>query len=244
MMKKGCAILFLFLTSLVYSQNATLLQNIDYRAEELKHRLNKSGDTLILEGERTIAKVAIFNNDFERVFVIDNKKTHIPLTNFPNGRYVTEVKVYDKLIIITLIRHKPIDNTSKNLTVSSIENIDEELTIQSQNEAKGKTTTNTSNIAEDSAPKKSVRFYWIVNKIQKGHSSRKIMKIGDKQSVEKAIRQNKIDLKTRAGRHNELVIWEVYDTSKFLRYKRKNPDYANAENVDCFNTVPFYKSGS
>ncbi|WP_299519633.1 hypothetical protein [Winogradskyella sp.] len=244
-MKKGCAILFLLLTSLVYSQNATLLQNIDFRAEELKHALNKTGDTLILEGERNITKVAIFNDDFEKSLNVNSKKTKIPLTDFPNGRFITEVKVHDKLIIITLIRHKPLDNISKSVATKNTEVLNNGEKIISQNEAQGKLLTNTNlETSIHNEPQRTVRFYWIVNKIYKGHSSRKIMKIGDKQSVEKIIRQNEIDLKTKTGQHNELVIWEVYDTSKFLRYKRINPDYANAEDVDCFNTIPFYKSGS
>lgn len=244
-MKKGCAILFLLLTTLFYGQNATLLQNIDYRAEELKHGLNKTGDTLILEGQRDITKVAIFNDNFERSIVVDSKQTKIPLTDFPNGRYVTEVKVHNKLIIITLILHKPTDHFSKDIASNQIESLDEGQKLTTQVKAEGNVVEeNSIEPKEIDAPKPAVRFYWIVNKIYKGHSSRKVMKIGDKEAVEKIIRQNEIDLKTRTGRHNELVIWEVYDTSKFMRFKRRNPDYANATEADCFNTVPFYKSGS
>jgi len=244
-MKKGCAILFLFLASLCYSQNATLLQNIDYRAKELKHSLDKTGDTLVLEGERSIAKVAIFNDTFEKSITIEDKATKIPLTDLPNGRFVTEVKVHDKLIILTLLLHRPKENISKNLSINKPEVLSDSKTMISQNEDLGKVIiTNESEAHANDKLKKTVRFYWIVNKIYKGHSSRKIMKIGDKKAVEKVIRQNEIDLQTRTGKYNELIIWEVYDTAKFMRYKRINPDYANAENVDCFNSTPFYKSGS
>ena len=241
-MKKGCAILFLLLTTFIYSQNATLLQNIDYRADELKHRLDTSGDTLILEGERNIEKVVFFNDDFEKSMVIDSKQTKIPLTNFPNGRFVTEVKVHNKLIIITLICHKPTHVISSDLASNHIESLNEGQKLQTHIEAEGNLADN-NKLEEPEAPKKTVRFYWIVNKIYKGHSSRKVMKIGDKDAVDKVIRQNEIDLKTKTGRHNELVIWEVYDTAKFMRFKRRNPDYANAKTAECFNTVPFYKSG-
>ncbi|WP_422105896.1 hypothetical protein [Winogradskyella sp.] len=245
MMKTKYAIFCLFLTSLIYGQESTLLQNVNYRADELKHRLNTTGDTLVLEGERTIDKVDIFNDDFKKSFVIDDKKTLIPLTNIPDGQFITEVKVKDKLIIMTLIRHKPADNISKDLTTTHIQNISEGQTSIVQNETEGKLLAiNTSETLKNTTPKKNVRFYWIINKIHKGHSSRKVMKIGDKETVDKVIKQNEIDLKTKTGRHNELIIWEVYDTSKFMKYKRINPDYANAENVDCFNTIPFYKSGS
>lgn len=78
--------------------------------------------------------------------------------------------------------------------------------------------------------------------INKGHSSSKKMRIGDKETVDKMIAQHKIDLKSKAGKHNTLTIWEVYDTSKFLRFKRHNPNYATLKKADCFNTDPFYKS--
>ncbi|BAO74925.1 hypothetical protein [Winogradskyella sp. PG-2] len=68
------------------------------------------------------------------------------------------------------------------------------------------------------------------------------MKIGDRETVSKIIKQNKIDHKTKSGKYNELTIWEVYDTTKFMRFKRQNPDYANAENADCFNVIPFFQA--
>ena len=61
-----------------------------------------------------------------------------------------------------------------------------------------------------------------------------------KKTVE--VKQCNIDLKSKAGKHNKLTIWEVYDTSKFLRFKRQNPNYATLKKADCFNTNPFYES--
>ena len=236
-MKKGCAILFLFLTSLIYGQNSTLLQNTNFRAKALKHFLNKTGDSLILESKETIYKVAIFNTDFERTFAVGSKKTTIPLTDIPVGRFVTEVKVNDKLIIITLLRHKPYTKVGYASTNTSN---NEKAVVD------GATLLNNYPGKEKKIiiPKKPVRFYWIVRLINKGHSSSKVMRIGDKEVVDKMIVQNKIDLKSKAGKHNELIIWEVYDTSAFMRFKRLNPDYANVEEADSFNTEPFYKSGS
>ena len=65
MMRKLYTIVFLLLTMLSYCQKSTLLQNVNIRAKELKHSLNKTGDSLILEAERTIYRVEIFNRDFE-----------------------------------------------------------------------------------------------------------------------------------------------------------------------------------
>lgn len=239
-MKKGSAILFLFLTLSTYSQNSTLLQNINYRASELKHGLNKTSDTLILEGERIIDKVEIFNNDFQRTFIVDNKKTKIPLADIPVGRFVTEVKVKDKLIIITLLRHKILNDLEAEYNSEKYTSTNE-LTLQNHAEGKVLSAANTKEILEK-PPIKVVKFYWIVKYINKGHSSSKKMRIGDKEVVDRMIAQHKIDLKSKAGKRNKLTIWEVYDTSAFLRYKNQNPDFASTTESDCFNVVPFYKT--
>ncbi|WP_296382804.1 hypothetical protein [Winogradskyella sp.] len=242
-MKTACTIVLLLLTTLGYGQKSTLIQNINVRAKELKHSLNKTGDSLILEGKRPIDKVEIFNDNFEKKFIVNHHKAKIPLHNIPLGRFVTSVKVDDKLIIITLLRHKTLKELPKISTSNETEQTNNKAVTVSQNEAQGKAISVISSMGKAvKRPIKHVRFYWIVNKIYKGHSSRKIMKIGDRESVAKMIKQNEIDLKTKSGKYNELTIWEVYDTSKFMRYKRQNPDYAKAKNAECFNTVPFFQS--
>lgn len=244
-MKKGFTILFLFLTSLSFSQNATLLKNVDFRAKELKHNLNKTGDTLILESTRTISKVTIFNSAYEKLFLVNKNATKIPIADLPIGRFVTEVKIHEKLIIITLIQHKQLNKklaTTTQQTTKALEEGDK-IAFKSQAESNKVSTANTEALLE-TKPKKVVKFYWIVKHINKGHSSSKKMRFGDQAIVDKMIAQHQIDLKTKAGKHNRLTIWEVYDTSKFLRFKRQNPNYANTKVSDCFNTNPFYKSGT
>ncbi|WP_179344132.1 hypothetical protein [Winogradskyella ursingii] len=110
-MKLLYTIAILLLTSLVYGQKSTLIQNVNIDANELKHRLNISGDSLILEGERKIDKVNIFNSDFQQSFIVQKNSTIIPLNKVPVGRFVTEVKLRDKHVIITLLRHDIIKTT-------------------------------------------------------------------------------------------------------------------------------------
>ena len=230
-------IVILLFTAFAYGQKSTLIQNINDRATELKHNLNHSRDSLILEGQRLIDRVTIFNDDFEKTFEVKHNKANIPLHNIPVGRFITEVKLNDKLIIITLLRHETLKTTS-NVSVSrKVVDVNNKSFLASHIESKGKIESLPETTKK---PIKVARFYWIVNKIYKGHSSRKIMKIGDKKAVAKMIQQNEIDLKTKSGKYNELTIWEVYDTTKFMRYTRQNPDYANSESVDFFNTVPFF----
>lgn len=246
MMTRLSTILLLLLAPFIYGQKSTLLKNINYRASELHHSLNKTGDTLILKGERTIDKVEIFNNSFQKAYIINSLDTKISITDIPIGRFVTEVKVKDKLIIITLLRHENFDIESKTTETTEIDT-EEQSSIYGQstyqNKAKGKSMTQVeTEDTLDETLKEPVRFYWIEKQINKGHSSSKKMRIGDKETVDKMIAQHKIDLKSKAGKHNTLTIWEVYDTSKFLRFKRHNPNYATLKKADCFNTDPFYKS--
>ena len=244
MMTRLLTILFMSLALYTYGQKSTLLKNVNYRASELYHSLNKTGDTLILRGERIIDKVEIFNNNFQKTYIVNGFDKKIPLEEIPNGRFVTEVKVKDKLIIITLLRHDNVEEENqKSIEIETNEKNSIFGQSNYQSKAHGKTASETK--IKESLNKTStqpVRFYWIVKHINKGHSSSKKMRIGDKEIVDKMIAQHKIDLKSKTGKHNTLTIWEVYDTSKFLRFKRHNPNYASIKEADCFNTDPFYKS--
>lgn len=257
---------FLLLTVICYGQKSSLLQNVNSRAKELKHHLNKSGDSLILSSDKIIEKVEIYNSKFGMKFMIFNHKARIPLLEMPSGRYVTEVKLRGKLILITLLieeNHKaqPLKVSNKRNTRDKLEethdlfgNKKERLAkktkpkkiIEPQSVKSIKTPIEVLNKKINPPKKEShpgkVRFYWIVRNVNKGSSSSKQMRIGERDVVDRMIAQNKIDLRSKAGKNNKLTIWEVYDTSAFMKFKRLNPDYANVEEADCFNTKPYYKS--
>jgi len=108
-MKKLYTIAFLLLTTLAYCQKSTLLQNVNTRAKELKHKLNHTGDSLILKCERTIYKVEIFNRDFEKSYMVRGSEVKIPLREIPVGRFVIEAVLPDRLIVITLLRNEIIN---------------------------------------------------------------------------------------------------------------------------------------
>lgn len=359
---------FLLLTISIYGQNSTLLQNVNVRAKELKHSLNKTGDSLVLEGERTIYKVEIFNKDFEQSLVVKDSKVTIPLNNIPVGRFVVEAVLPDRLIVITLVRNEALspainipnprrktslfgDSPSKiviaesipekeeveskvavinnklDLSDKKIVETDETLAVTNETivlankknslfNKEGTTTDNTVAVNDETVvvPKKKSLFdkketatentlavtdrrtvvatdkktevidteptiiitevtvidinnnnnneklktsknalgnagrriavsYWIVYETNNRHSSGREMRFGDKALVEKMIEHNNLDRRTKAGKFNELTIWEIYDVSKFLKYKMKHPDGFSTE-ADCFNTVPFYKTGN
>ena len=160
----------------------------------------------------------------------------------PAGRFVTEVKLKDKRIIITLILHEDADRIqSKTASPLNKVTLDTEATLTKDTNQNASIIINSNGKLKEKS-EKNVKFYWIVKNINKGHSSSRVMRIGDIEVVEKMILQNQIDLRTKAGKRNDLTIWEVYDTSAFMRFKRLNPDYANVSEADCFNVMPYYKS--
>ena len=298
-------LVFLLLTTLAYCQKTTLLQNTNPRAKELKHKLNKTGDSLILEGERTIYRVEIFNQEYGKAISVKNSKIIVALDDIPKGRFVVEATLIDKLILITLLRNEsyneeelivPIIPKEEVAVVNKVDKsplsrvfskkkeskpstkkiaINKKATITPKKEvlvvnnvdrtplsrafSKKKEQPNTKKIEinkkaviahnkavttkikiEDDT-KKIKRSYWLVYETRNRHSSQRIMRMADKALVNKMIAKNNLDLRTVAGKSNILTVWEVYDVTKFMRYKRINRNKLTKES-DCFNIVPFFKT--
>ena len=60
--------------------------------------------------------------------------------------------------------------------------------------------------------------------------------------VDKLIAKHKIESKTNQGKLNELTIWEVYDTAKFMEKQTENNNYINSITSRLFNVNPYYSS--
>ncbi|MUU78879.1 hypothetical protein [Winogradskyella endarachnes] len=311
-MKTLYTFVFLLLASLVYGQKSTLYQNVNVRAKELKHNLNKTGDSLILKCERTIYEVVVFNDDFERVVKVRNKEITIPIADVPVGRYIVEALLSDKLIVITLLRNEPFElpdvapivtdtsdlfgtkTTSKQELIAKAETpvIKEEIII-AETKAPEQEITNTQIVtkntdladagkkaekkprltrkvtytkpkkpaesslslfkAEEQPSRRSTRAdddgaranrivskYWVEYRINNGQNSQKVLKLGDQDTVDYMIRKIEIDKKTKAGRLNELIIWTVYDPTKFVKHKKMNKDNFTSIPSESFNIEPYY----
>ena len=309
---------FLLLASLIHGQKSTLYQNVNVRANELKHNLNKTGDSLILKCERTIYEVVIFNDDFERVVRVRETNAVIPIADVPVGRYIVEALLSDKLIVITLLRNEPFElpeaapliadssdlfgtkSKPKTEAVTSIEkpietpleikvaaieetkpepSVTETQTINTNIAVAGKKATPKPRLtrkvtyskpkkpaessmslfkAEEEAaaavdkksPKREidaaranriVSKYWVEYRINSGQTSQKILKLGDQDTVDRMIRKVEIDKKTKAGRLNELIIWTVYDPTKFVKHKKINKDNFTSIASESFKLEPYYK---
>jgi len=262
---------FVLTTSIVFSQKSTLFQNINPRAKELKHNLNKSGDSLIFKCERTIFEVVIFNKDFERIIKVRGIEGVIPIADVPVGKYIVEVLLSDKLIVMTLLRNESInvpdsismitDNTDlfeKKLATQKV--VSKSKPEESVGKEKNTKKTNLAVAGKKAKPirrevkkgkpkpeikrvrtKKVISRYWIVYKINKGTSTEKIQKIANQDEVNRMIRKIEIDMKTKTGRLNELIAWTIYDSSEFIIHKRKNKEDYMNTVSESFNIEPYFK---
>ncbi|NRD21658.1 hypothetical protein HNV10_00290 [Winogradskyella litoriviva] len=264
-MRQYFTLVILLLTTTIYGQKSTLYQNINSRAKELKHNLNKTGDTLIFSCERTIFEVVIYNDDFERVVRVRGKGAKIPIADIPVGRYLVETLLRDKLIVLTLVRNEEIKQQKPTPLITDVATPSEIPTVKTTQPQKSllkENSINKSNIVAAGKKKRLVRntamtvkkkpevrrirekkeiaTYWIVYIINKGTSTEKTQKLADQETVDYLIRKINIDMKTSTGRQNELSIWKVYDTSEFMLHKRKNKsEYMNIAS-ESFNMEPYF----
>lgn len=246
MIKIKFVLIFLLLSTSVFSQKTTLIQNINTRANELTHTLNKTKDTLILNCENRIFKVNIFNADFSKSFWIKSSEIEVPLNNLDVGRYAIEVILKKKHIIITLLRNEPLpkigneivikEHTKTPITVKNIKTTKatESVIIDDLATKKAKTT-------KRRTVSKSGYHYWLEHEINNGQSSRKVMKMASLREVEHLIAKNHLDIKSLKGKSNMLTIWEVYDSGNFVKERHNSPEFMTTQS-EYFNATPFYKS--
>ena len=68
---------------------ATIIKNVNVRAKGVKHSLNVTKDTLLLESDKKINYVYAINRDYKKELYhfIDSKSYKIPLTHLKSGKY-------------------------------------------------------------------------------------------------------------------------------------------------------------
>ena len=249
MFKNIFTVLTLLSSVIIYGQNITLLKNFNPKAKELKHSLNTAGDSLIITCEKTILQVEIFNEDYEKLIIVKGFETQITLDDIPIGKFVVEAKLADKNIVMDLIKHDHFNDRS-NSTLSNDKKeiaggkgmmLDEKLNIikSSPNKSiefiltRGKTKKQTT---------ENQKFYWTITKVNTESGSSKTMKLVNQESVDRMILKNKLEYKSTEGKLNELIAWEVYNTTKFIKHQVSDNNYMYSQSSDFFNTAPYYTS--
>ncbi|WP_179354427.1 hypothetical protein [Winogradskyella vidalii] len=251
MIKIICTLLVLLSAINTYGQDIFLLKNTNPKAKELLHRLNSTKDSLILESKTKIIQVDIFNEDYDKIITVDGYNAQISLGDIPEGKLVIEAKLADKVIVMGLLRLTRDNGVANTATASqNIEVIegngmmlDESLNVIKRKPhnsiaflltgAKSKT---------ESSDSEKLKFFWVVIKVNNEIGSSKTMRLVNEKTVERMILKHKQELNSASGKLNELTVWEVYNTSKFMERQVLNPDFFYSLSSDLFNTTPYYST--
>ena len=127
---------------------------------------------------------------------------------------------------------------------SSLEVIDytlDETDISSVEIEEAKLSETIASVEESS--KKPVS-YWVVYESVGGSGSYKTMSLERKDDVAKMISKNKLEINTKIGKNNKLVVYEVYNISKFMRKQLRDPNYFSSSKSKFFNVEPYYTSSN
>lgn len=220
---------FLISTLFSFGQKTTFEENINYKARLLKQEFNENNDSLTLSSDKIITQVDIFNDDYIETIDINDNEANINLGELPLGEFVIQARVEKKRIIMYVTRTELLDHNISN--TRSINNspteIEATVKIQEQSNAEKKFIT---------------AGYWVIYERNSKMGSYKSMRLEDEYVVKKMIARNRLELNTDIGKNNKLLVFEVYNTSEFMRNQLKNTDYINSEDSEIFNNIPFYIS--
>ena len=241
---------------LSYGQQITFYKNINYRASLLEQNLNEGRDSLVLKSTGDpIQKVEIFNKNFSKSYDVANHKTKIDLKTLPLGSFVIQARMGEKWIVMSIKKNeepkialsgkkeankeKDIDYNSvafehKSHNISSIDQKAKEIDYKGINPPNLK--------PDDNLKKKSSIYCWVVSESNSSFGSNKSMRLEYKEDIAKLISKNKLELKSSVGKNNKLLIYEIYNTTKFMPNQLKNPVYYKSEKSEFFNVVPVYAS--
>lgn len=249
MVKKIWTLLILFSTAMSFGQDIILQKNTHPRTKELIHNLNQTRDTLIMACENTIFKVDIFNEDYEKVVMVEDFQARIPLNDLPAGRFVVEVQLFNKIIVMHLIRHdymQAVTNANlvtgeKYLASAKTKGLEEE-----KNEASKPLRHSLEFLLSGRKSKQerynNQKFYWTLTIVNTGNTSSKTMRLTDQKTADRLISRHQLESKSFNARFNELIIWEVYDKTKFMEHQYANADYINSSASKFFNVTPYFTS--
>lgn len=249
MTKNICTLLVLLSALNIYGQDIRLVKNTNPKAKELKHSLNTTKDSLVLECENKIIRVEIFNEDYEKIVVVENHQVQIPLMDLPAGNFVIETKLADKIIVMDLIKYNnsnEVSNSTTSLETFEVAEgngmmLDERLRVIQQPPNQSIEFILTRSKAKQQTIKQH-KFYWVVIKVNNKIGSSKTMRLVTQDVAERMIFKHKQELNSVSGKLNELSVWEVYNTAKFMEQQIVNPNFFYSLTSDLFNTTPYYST--
>ena len=238
MIFKDFTIKFLCISFLIFfplfgnSQKTLIEKNVNYRAKELVHYIDASEDHLILECERKIFTVEIFNEEFRITEKPEQNNASILLHDIPLGKYTVLVRLSDKAIVIPMLRNESYKKIEP-LEVETLENdVAKNTTIKKPSPRKNNTIGN----------KRNAKSFWMVKCNTGKIGFVKSKKFATKVEVDKAIERNLLEQKTKYGKYKILTVWEVYDNEAFIKLRLKNNKLNRTDAPEIFNSVPYYNT--
>lgn len=221
---------FVFVSLFSYCQQIAFQKNINYKAQFLQQSINAQKDSLILESNSDqILQVDIFNDHYSKSVSVNSHISKIDLTSIPKGKYIVQARIDDKWIVMYMDKredHKITSLTGKERTVHNTIKIPNPKPIHT-------------------AEVKTPIYFWVVSASNSNFGSNKSMRLEHKDDIAKLISKHKLERKSKIGKNNTLVIYEVYNTSEFMDKQLKNPDYYKyAENSTYFNDKPIFTTNN
>ncbi|MCB0382559.1 MAG: hypothetical protein KDD05_04465 [Psychroserpens sp.] len=226
MIRRFYIIAFTLLSLYSYGQNIIFQPNINHKAQILKQNLNLTQDSLLLESKKTIKQVDIFNNDFLKSITVDSTKTAIALNKLPIGKFIIKARIDRKRIVMYLEKRSHNDKIIASTPKSKTQDTEH--------------TSSTQSISEISKDNNSL--YWVVYESNNGFGSHKSMSLKNIEDVNKMITQIKLEVQSKVGKNNKLLVYEIYNRSKFMTKQLRNHNYYKTHKSRFFNVIPIYDS--
>jgi len=229
MFKSFCLLACTLFTVLSWGQNVIFEPNVNYDARELKQNLNKNRDSLILESETIISQVDILNNNFLKTIDFNKNRAKIDITALPVGNYIIQARLGKKRIVMYLEKGDPINP------------FDDILPSISEEEERAERGPSLMELLNKKSVEKKV-LYWVVSESKGSFGSSKTMSLEYEDKVFNLINKNKLELKSKVAKKNTLIVYEVYNLSKFMARQYRNRNYYESKNSEFFNVTPLYSS--
>lgn len=223
--RKSLLLLLLLMATFCYGQNITFEKNISYAAQQLElvQKLNKTGDSLIIISKKEpISQVDILNDDYLETIDFNSNSATVGLKNLPSGEYVIQARIDNHWIVMHLEKEK-----NRAVVVSDTEVKKEMEKIEK---------------ASSEPLFKENTMYWVVYENNAQFASKKTMGLKQVHEIKDLISKMELELKTEYGKNNRLLVYEIYNKSKFIRKQFRNRDYYQRKRSKFFNVDPLYNS--
>ena len=202
-------ILILSFLQLGFGQKSSLIKNVNYRAKDLKHDLNKNGDTLMLQSDKTIYQVDIYNSFYEKKIAINRYKSNIAINDLPEGKFVIEVVLSDRRIIMTLIKHE----TAEEALMLSDARLEEFRIPEIETKAPSKDVATIADPVAISEPYKPSS----IEEVQKTNESQEVQNVTSIKTSDRAVDVNSSERDDNVREYN-------YSPASLLNTRLKKPN--------------------